>query len=368
MPAAFDPAPTDLDAVIDPAWLTGMVAGRWPGARVTRARIVETIVTQATKIRLALDIDGAGDDLPSNICIKGILTPTGAPSSASVVETLFYRDIAARVPVRVPACVYAQLNVAGNNGVVVMEDVIEANGVFMTALKPFSLEQVKETIGQIALLHAAGWQETALFDVPWIPRFLDQIGITPILPLNSLQAMLDGPKGAPLPAKIKNAQQLQNGLQALAEQTRQRPACLVHGDAHAGNTFAGAQGFGLIDWQILQKGEWAQDVSYHIASVLSPEDRRRHERALLDHYRDRLKAAGGPDLPAEDAWVRYRAAMIYGYYLWTITQKVEPAITLEFVRRLGLAAAELESLCGAGRVTVQASLRKPCEMQTSDSV
>ena len=142
---------------------------------------------------------------------------------------------------------------------------------------------------------------------------------------------------------------MQRGLQALAAQIRERPACLVHGDAHAGNIYVDAQGrFGLVDWQILQKGEWAQDVAYHIAAVLSPEDRRSHERALLDHYRDRLKALGGPDLHADEAWTRYRAAMVYGYFLWVITQKVEPAITLEFVRRLGLAVADLESYAVLG--------------------
>jgi aminoglycoside/choline kinase family phosphotransferase len=316
---------------------------RWPGARVTDVRIVETIVTQATKIRLALDIEGADADLPRNICIKGILTATGAPSTASVVETLFYRDLASQVPVRVPRCIHAGLNAAGDNGVIVMHDIIHAGGTFLSALKPFTPDETLENLEQIALLHAAGWQGTAQFQQPWIPRFLDQIGARPIMPLAILQAMLDGPKGAPLPSSVKDASILQNGLQVLAAQIRERPACLVHGDAHAGNIYVDAKGYGLVDWQILQKGEWAQDVAYHIAAVLSPEDRRSHERALLDHYRDRLRALGGPDLQANEAWARYRAAMVYGYFLWAITQKVEPAITLEFVRRLGLAVSDLES-------------------------
>ena len=37
------------------------------------------------------------------------------------------------------------------------------------------------------------------------------------------------------------------------------------------------------------------------------------------------------------------AAMVYGFYLWAITRKVEPAITHEFVRRLGIAADDLQS-------------------------
>ena len=40
--------------------------------------------------------------------------------------------------------------------------------------------------------------------------------------------------------------------------------------------------------------------------------------------------------------------MIYGYYLWSITRKVEPEITNEFVRRLGLAVSELDSFGAVG--------------------
>lgn len=132
-------------------------------------------------------------------------------------------------------------------------------------------------------------------------------------------------------------------MQALATQVRERPCCLVHGDAHAGNIYQDADGHGFVDWQILQTGEWSQDIAYHLAAVLTPEDRRAHERDLLEHYRDRLKAHGGPDIPPDEAWTRYRSGMIYGYYLWVITRKVDPAITCEFVRRLGLAVHDLES-------------------------
>lgn len=343
MPASFDPAPTSLDAVLDPAWLSAMLSSRWPDAEVQDVTVVETLVTQATKVRLALEVSGGGDDVPTHICIKGILTPTQVPSTASVVETRFYRDCAAHQPVRVPHCVYAALNNTGNNGVIVMRDEIAAGATFLSALMPFTPGDALLTLEQLALLHATAWHDRPLFDQPWVPRFLDEIGAAPIMPLDRLQALLDGPKGIRLPTAIKDAARLQNGVTALAAQIRERPACLVHGDAHAGNIYRNADGFGLVDWQVLQKGEWAQDVAYHLGAVLSPDDRRTHERALLDHYRDRLAALGGPRLTADDAWQRYRAAMIYGYFLWAITQRVDPAITEVFTHRLGTAIDDLDS-------------------------
>lgn len=344
MAVSFDPAPTQLEDVIDPAWLTAMFSTRWPGTKVRGVTVVETLITQATKVRLAIDIEDGFKDIPKAICIKGILTKTGAPSTASIVETLFYKNFAERAGVRVPRCIHAGLNAAGDNGVIVMEDEINAGSTFLSALTPFTADEARRSLEQLAQLHARAWQGQALFDDSNIPRFLDQIALKPLMPLEVLQRMMDGPKGAPLPAVVKDAARLQHGLEKYAQQVRERPACLVHGDAHAGNIYrTKAGGYGLVDWQILQKGEWAQDVAYHIAAVLSPEDRRTHERDLLGHYRMQLKLLGGPDLAADEAWLRYRAAMVYGYYLWVITQKVEPAITLEFVRRLGLAVADLDS-------------------------
>lgn len=343
MPPSFDPAPTRLDDVLDPAWLSAMLSIRWPDAVVRDVTIVETLITQATKVRLALDVSGGGDDMPTHICIKGILTPTQVPSTASVVETRFYRDCAARQPVRVPACIYAALSEAGDNGLIVMRDEIAAGGTFLSALVPFTPDEARQTIEQLALLHAAAWHDRPLFDQPWVPRFLDQIGAAPIMPLDRLQALLDGPKATQLPFAIKDAARLQTGVTALAAQIRERPACLVHGDAHAGNIYRSAEGYGIVDWQILQKGEWAQDVAYHLAAVLSPDDRRTHERAMLDHYRDRLAALGGPRLVADEAWLRYRASMIYGYFLWAITQRVDPEITEVFTHRLGIAVDDLDS-------------------------
>lgn len=340
---AFDPAPGALDAVIDPDWLAGMLGTRWPGVSVRGVEVVETLATQATKVRLKLDLDGAAADTPREICIKGVLTDTGAHPSASIVETLFYRHLADGLEVRRPPWVYASLDVANARGVLVMRDVIAAGGRFLGALQPFTPDEAAEGLDQLASLHVAGWQGEALYETAWIPRFLDRMTVKPIMPQARLQQLLDGPRGAPLAPSVRSAERLQRGLERLAEEVRDAPNCLVHGDAHAGNIYRTEAGVGLVDWQILQKGDWAQDVAYHLAAVLSPHDRRAHERALLDHYRETLKAAGGPDLAANDAWRRYRAAMVYGYYLWGITQKVEPEITEEFVRRLGAAVDELES-------------------------
>ena len=222
-------------------------------------------------------------------------------------------------------------------------------------------------------LHLASQPGSPAFGFGWARSFLDQISKQPIIPEAALQALLDGSRGALLVPAVRNARRLQTALEALAAEVRQGPLCLVHGDAHAGNIYRQADGaLGLVDWQILQKGSWAMDVAYHLAAVLTPEDRRQHERALLGEYCAQLRAHGGPDIlsdyawrayrsaliygysrrlkalggldiDANTAWRSYRIAIVYGYYMWAITRKVDPDITDTFVYRLGTAVHDLES-------------------------
>lgn len=341
---AFDPAPTTLAEVTSPEWLSAML-----GATVRNVEIVETLVTMATKVRLKFDVEGGDAEVQTALCIKGILTKTEAHASASIVETLFYQDAADSLGIRVPERVHASLNAAGDNGVLVMWDQIAAGGHFCSALEPFTPEEAIDGLDELVKLHIAGWQGNPVYDTPWIPRFLDRFAGSPVIPLDMLQGLLDGPRGEPLPNDVLSAERLMKGLGNLAAQVRELPNTLVHGDAHAGNVYRTAEGkLGIVDWQILQKGEWAQDVAYHLAAVLTPEDRRAHERRLLDHYLGRLKALGGPAIDPEEAWTRYRAGMVYGYFLWSITRKVDPPVIHEFVRRLGLAVSDLDSYAVVG--------------------
>ncbi len=335
----FDPAPVDLETVISTNWLSQIL-----GTQVRSVEVVEVLATQATKVRLKLQVGGASADVPTAICIKGVLTDTGALPVASIVETLFYREAAALLQVRVPECIHASLNADGSRGVIVMRDVIAAGGSFCTALDPFTPEQALNGLDQLARLHVATPTGSPAFGFGWAQSFLDRISHQPIIPQDALQQMLDGPRGVRLRPAIRDAVRLQRALEILAAEVRAGPLCLVHGDAHAGNVYRQADGaLGLVDWQILQKGNWAMDVAYHLAAVLTPEDRRTYERALLADYCARAKALGGLDISADEAWRSYRVAMVYGYYLWAITRKVEPEIIDTFVYRLGTAADDLQS-------------------------
>jgi hypothetical protein len=98
----------------------------------------------------------------------------------------------------------------------------------------------------------------------------------------------------------------------------------------------------------VQRGPWALDVGYHIASTLTVDDRRRSERDLVRHYLARL-AAEGVEAPAEDeAWPGVRRGFVHGFYLWGITLKVDPPITTALLERLGHAVHDHDAFAAVG--------------------
>ncbi|KAI1644143.1 uncharacterized protein F4817DRAFT_367869 [Daldinia loculata] len=96
--------------------------------------------------------------------------------------------------------------------------------------------------------------------------------------------------------------------------------CLVHGDAHIGNTFLIKGEPRFLDWQAVHISSAFHDVSYFIASSLTVEDRREHEMRILNHYLDELNIYGGASLSSqdEDLMVEYRKSMLAGL-VWLLT-------------------------------------------------
>ena len=331
------PVPATLEAALDPQWLARALAHIGGGAAVAEVRTIEVIRTMATKVRFTLRF--AGQDRVHALCLKSFLDiadPRLAGGATTVLEADFYSRLAPRLGVRVPRCLAAVVDREAPLGLIIMADLIAEGAQFCSALEAFSADKAAESLGQIAALHAGSG---LLGELPWVTARVGQLARARYIPLPTLQDMLDGPRGEGLPGPVRDAARLVDGLRALAERDAARPQFLVHGDSHAGNIFRTAQGPGLIDWQLLQRGGWALDVAYHVNAVLPVELAEREERRLLAHYLDLARGAGLAVPDDEEAWAQYREAALYGYYLWSITRRVDPEVTVCFTQRLGQAVA-----------------------------
>src|SRR3546814_9605777 len=80
---------------------------------------------------------------------------------------------------------------------------------------------------------------------------------------------------------------------------------------------------GFLDWQVVRRGCWSQDVGYFLVGALTQDDRREHERALLKIYADALEVPIAT-CPSPDAlWLHYRASAAYGLAIWLSTLGTE---------------------------------------------
>ncbi|MEY2943567.1 MAG: hypothetical protein RLY97_1581 [Pseudomonadota bacterium] len=328
--------PKTLEQALDAAWLSDVL-----DVPVVKVNTVEVIRTVATKVRFRLDLERG---LKLNLCLKGLLdvddlTARGGPTM--VREADFYGQVAGQMDVRVPTCFTTLIDREAQQAVVIMRDLIADGVSFCSALQAFSSDEAADSLAQLARLHNA----KALLDtLPWITRRIAELAKADYISAERIQELLDGPRGVTLDANVRNAKRLVAGMQALAAVDAARPQFLVHGDAHAGNIFRNHKGApGLIDWQLLQRGGWALDVAYHIAAVLPVDVAEREERALLGHYLAVMRGFGHIMPSDEEAWIQYRESLVYGYYLWSITQRVDPEIITVFSARLGAAVARHDS-------------------------
>lgn len=334
--------PTTLAQALEPAWLTKALAPLTGGAAVTAVETVEVIKTVATKVRFTAAYAGAPGGKAA-LCLKGFLDvdPEMAKGgSTTVLECDFYDKLAPELSVRVPERVATVIDRENPMGVLIMRDLIAQGARFCSALEAFTAEQAAESLGQLARLHI---RRDLLADLPWVRRRVADLARAQYVPTPMLQELLNGPRGEGLPERTRDAAILVEAMKVLAERDEAGPQVLVHGDSHAGNIFRTAEGPGLIDWQLLQRGGWALDVAYHIAAVLPVEVAEREERALLGHYLETYQSLGGEVPDGETAWAQYRAAAVYGFYLWGITRRVDPAIINVFVGRLGASVTRHDS-------------------------
>lgn len=335
--------PDSLAELMSPEWLTAALDAEYPAIEVIGVipgRVDTRISTNAFfRIETGTPLPAG---MPADLCGKGYFTDTGNWDfrTAGEPEAAFYRDMVEPLGVPTLQCVYADVDTATRHGVVITEDASVSGARFGEPLDPRSPAQVASTLDLYADLHARTWNATAVAGATYLsPRIASIMSVRSV---SDIQDQFDGPLGSAVPPEGRNAEGLVAAYGSLPAISEASPAwCLLHGDAHIGNTYTDRAGQPrLLDWQLVQKGPWYLDVGYQIASALTVEDRRKAERDLLDGYTDRLSAGGAPRPSRDEISFGYCCGIVYGTYLWSITQKVRPDRTTALLGRLGTAALD----------------------------
>jgi aminoglycoside phosphotransferase (APT) family kinase protein len=304
--------PATPDELLDVEWLGAALDDLGEGDRVVRVEPTDSSKTRAEKLRFAVTIEGSDGLRVHYYCAKAHLD--GTPSMGIISEARFYRDLAPRLDIRRPRVPYVAID--ADTAIIVMEDVVAAGGLFMNPHRPLPVDVTRDTLSQLARLHASTWGLASVGDIEWLGAGRAVLGSR--YPEEVLQGWLDDGRADGFPPELRDARNLVSALEVHA---RNPVTCVLHGDTHTGNVYLDAEDRACwFDWEVVQTGNWAQDVAYHLSTVLTIEDRRAHERELVRHYLTELAALGAPAPDFDDGWELYRRSFTYGYLLWVITQ------------------------------------------------
>jgi aminoglycoside phosphotransferase (APT) family kinase protein len=301
--------PSTHEELLNPEWLYAALDDIGDDETIVGVERTGTSKTRAEKLRFAVTIEGPDGRRTGHYCAKAHFDG----SAGGISEAQFYRDLAPRLDVRMPRVHYVAID--GEAAIIVMEDVVAAGGEFMSPHHPLTVETAHSTLSQLARLHGSTWGLSSVPAMDWLGHGLDRFGR---YEAETLQGLLDDGRAEGFAPELCDAANL---VAALREQSTHSVTCVLHGDTHTGNVYLDAQGRGCwFDWEVTQTGHWSQDVAYHLSTAISIDDRRAHERDLLQHYLDELAAHGAPAPAFEEAWDLYRRSFSYGYLLWVITQ------------------------------------------------
>lgn len=347
-PARQQRLPTDF-AAVDAAWLEGVLRQRYPEIEVTALEVVEVIPGHTTKVRVV--VTGPNPALlPQRLCLKSNWSGSPLSGEANVNEARFYKDLCEGLQLPVLRCFFADWDDdgQGKQGLLVLADMEGEGGRFGTSAEPITLDEAMRGVAALAKLHASTWGDPRLDAAGWLKR-----AMAPDHGGDDYWAMMAGhydrvnrlpERVAMFPAWFANDPQklrkawLQLCAHDLADPS---PLCLVHGDAHLGNSYGLSDGERLLlDWQIVRKGHPWRDYSYFATGSIAIADRRAGERSLLTHYLSVL-ADHGIAIGFDTAWTEYRRWIVWGLVAWQSNINPKEA-TLPSLERFCVAARDLD--------------------------
>ena len=276
-----------------------------------------------------------------------------APDAMYLTEVRFYGELRTELQIEAPRCFGSLFEQRTRQFGVLMEDLGQRSARFPDATEELPIAQLKKLLSNLAALHAHFWKSPRLDrELAWVPTRLEG-GMFPVFDgigreLIQYQVQSNDFKRDLLAPLGRNVDQLWQDLWRSQRQLDQGPRTLLHGDTHIANTYLLPDGSGgLLDWQLMVRGHWANDFSYLVTTALRPESRRRHERELLAYYLQALRAQGVARPPRlEQAWHDHRLAVIWGLVIgWLITPPVNYGVDVTHanISRLVSACLDLAS-------------------------
>ena len=277
----------------------------------------------ASCVRLALRFDGEPGGMPSTIVAKipaaDVASRRAGSAGAYETEVRFYEELASKVSNRVPRCHFAEVGPEPGEFLLLLEDLAPAEqGDQLAGCSP---EHAELAVVEVAGLHGPTLGATDVRDAHgWLVRAMVGTGAKGMGPImqSLYPAWCERYDGRIDPDVLAVGERIVHKLEAYYAAAADGPGSVIHGDYRLDNLLFGTPDGGppvaVVDWQTHLWGDPIADVSYFIGAGLVPEDRRRHERDLVEAYRLAMDAKGAT-LDQNQCWERYRLHAVSGWHM-----------------------------------------------------
>ncbi|HZR84193.1 MAG TPA: phosphotransferase [Candidatus Binatia bacterium] len=223
-------------------------------------------------------------------------------------EVRFYREVAGRVPLRLPRIYWA--DASGDGKVLLMEDLTAYRA--LDQVHGMRHEQVLFTAREVAKLHAAFARPGALDGLDWLPlhdHFFDE-GFADHWPAFARCYELRIGRDA-----VRLGERVVRKIGWLEERIAARPVTLIHGDLRADNLLVGdgepCSEVVVLDWQLTNRSLAAIDIARMLGGSEPPAERRGHQLEVFAAWHEGLLRAGRTDYAFDEALTDFRLAVLY---------------------------------------------------------
>ncbi len=209
-------------------------------------------------------------------------------------EIAFYESLRPLVAIRTPTPLWVQHEEATDDFVLVLEDLTPVRTV--DQFTGLDAADARLALTELAGLHGPTMSRTDLFTAPWLGGVAADLAplYAAVLPglfeqfLDRYAAQLDDNTRDTV-ARLRHELGSFSGYEPEFR-------CVIHGDYRCENMLFDGRGgdvpLAVVDWQTLSTGSPFLDVAYFLVTSLTGEERRRHERSLLEGYLASLRDRG----------------------------------------------------------------------------
>ena len=277
--------------------------------------------------------EGAAQDAPASIVGKfcsedEVSRQTGIALLNYLREVRFYQELRESLDVQTPNVLFTDINTETHEFVLLMEDLAPAEQG--NQIEGCSVESVRLGLTELAKLHGPRWADERLYDLDWLSRG-DAESAAAVRGL--YQQLLPGyieRYGTRLsPEQQEMGEILGSRFDNYAAANisdsgaGRRAMTVTHGDYRLDNImFGGPYPIAVVDWQSPGIGNAGQDLAYWVGTSLLSEERRDHDKALVEHYYNELSRYDIGDYSLEQCWLDYRHFAFAGWNMAVIASMI----------------------------------------------